>query len=120
MTNYPDYPIPVGSGTPGEYEGDPYDNPDLQGQYKTAFRPEPPKKKQVKKKRSIRPVPGVDGAEGSVDGSIMGMEHEGTPGGTENGEAGAAPVKKRRRMAKPPGTEDANSVGTWSVSTLLT
>jgi hypothetical protein len=120
MTNYPDYPIPVGSGTPGEYEGDPYDNPDLQGQYKTAFRPEPPKKKQVKKKRSIRPVPGVDGAEGSVDGSIMGMEHEGTPGGTENGEAGAAPVKKRRRMAKPPGTEDANSVGTWSVITLST
>jgi hypothetical protein len=110
-TDHPNYR----DGTPLEYEADPYDNPEIQGQYKTAFQPEPPKKKQVKKKRAIRPASSLDVGDGSVDGSVLdrsGMEHEGTPAGTENGEAGAS-VKKKRRVVKPPTADDPNSIGTW-------
>ena len=100
--------------TPPQSEVDPYDNPELQGQYKTAFRPEPPKKK-AKKKRAIRPAVSLDAGDATAEGSLVersGLEQEGPPAGTENGD-GVAPVKKKKKSVKPLMTDDPNNIGTW-------
>lgn len=99
--------------TPPQSEIDPYDNPELLGQYKTSFQPEPPKKKQTKKKRAIRPVASLDAGELTGDGSMLGVNQE----GAENGE-GTAPAKKKKKSVKPltvttPTEDPNNGFGSW-------